>query len=213
MVKIVVVAATAFELAAVQQRLNNLSTSISYSVHGVGMLHTAFHIQQIIISDKPDVIIQVGIAGSYSSSLQIGDVTVIASEQIDDIGIETTTDIVPLTKTAFMDLNESPYTNGLLPNPHLSLFQIHVPAVQSLTVNVASGQPSTIQRRMANYHAAIENMEGAAFHYVALQYKIPFIQFRAISNMVEPRNTENWNIPLALSALGNNLYEFMKLNY
>ena len=44
-------------------------------------------------------------------------------------------------------------------------------------------------------------MEGAAFFYVCLQEKIPFLQIRSISNYVEKRNKSNWNIPLAIDNL------------
>ena len=41
-------------------------------------------------------------------------------------------------------------------------------------------------------------MEGAALHYVGLMTQTPFLQIRTISNWVEKRHKENWNIPLAL---------------
>ena len=36
---------------------------------------------------------------------------------------------------------------------------------------------------------------------VCEQFAIPCIQIRAISNKVEKRNTENWNLDLAISNL------------
>jgi futalosine hydrolase len=49
----------------------------------------------------------------------------------------------------------------------------------------------------------IETMESAAFFYVCLQEKIPFLALRAISNKVEPRDKSKWNIPLAMQNLSN----------
>ena len=41
----------------------------------------------------------------------------------------------------------------------------------------------------------------AAFFQVCLQHAIPFAEIRAISNWVEPRNREAWDIPAALKQL------------
>ena len=44
-------------------------------------------------------------------------------------------------------------------------------------------------------------MEGAAFHFVCLQQKIPFIQIRSISNSVGERDKSKWVIKEAVSNL------------
>jgi nucleoside phosphorylase len=44
-------------------------------------------------------------------------------------------------------------------------------------------------------------MEGGAFFYCCLKSKVPFIEIRAISNIVATRNREAWNIPLAVGNL------------
>ena len=41
-------------------------------------------------------------------------------------------------------------------------------------------------------------MEGAAAAHLCLRYDLPFLELRAISNRVEDRNRDAWNIPLAL---------------
>jgi len=50
-------------------------------------------------------------------------------------------------------------------------------------------------------------MEGATFFYICIREKIPFLALRAVSNKVEPRNRDNWNITLALNNLSEKLYE------
>jgi futalosine hydrolase len=51
-------------------------------------------------------------------------------------------------------------------------------------------------------------MEGAAVAYVCERFDVPWVQIRAISNMVEPRNRSAWDIPLAIKNL-----HFEVLNY
>ena len=42
-----------------------------------------------------------------------------------------------------------------------------------------------------------KNMEGAAAAHICRLYGVPFIEVRAISNQVEDRRREAWDIPLA----------------
>ena len=44
-------------------------------------------------------------------------------------------------------------------------------------------------------------MEGATVFKVCEEMKIPCIQIRSISNKIEKRNQENWNLDLAISNL------------
>jgi len=39
--------------------------------------------------------------------------------------------------------------------------------------------------------------------------EINFLQIRSISNYVEPRNKDNWDLPLAISNLNNTLIELI----
>ena len=53
-------------------------------------------------------------------------------------------------------------------------------------------------------------MEGAAFFYACLLAKIPFLEIRSISNYVEARNRETWNLPLAINNLNQILIEILE---
>ena len=53
----------------------------------------------------------------------------------------------------------------------------------------------------ADTHPFKESMEGAAFFYVSILEKIPFIELRSVSNEVGERNRAKWDIPLALDSL------------
>jgi futalosine hydrolase len=45
-------------------------------------------------------------------------------------------------------------------------------------------------------------MEGAAFMHACLISNVPFAQVRAVSNIVEKRNREAWNLGEAIGNLG-----------
>ncbi len=57
----------------------------------------------------------------------------------------------------------------------------------------------------------METMESAGVFYVCLMEKVNFLAIRAISNFVEPRNKEAWNIPLAIANLNRVLFEIIAL--
>jgi futalosine hydrolase len=52
-------------------------------------------------------------------------------------------------------------------------------------------------------------MEGVTFFYICSGGKLPFLALRSISNRVEPRNKDKWDIPLALNNLSEKLREFL----
>jgi len=44
----------------------------------------------------------------------------------------------------------------------------------------------------------VESMEGAAFMYCCLMQSVPCLQIRGISNLIELRDREKWDIELAI---------------
>jgi futalosine hydrolase len=53
-------------------------------------------------------------------------------------------------------------------------------------------------------------MEGAAFFYACEEANVDGLQVRAISNYVEKRNKENWNLALAVKNLNDWLIQDIK---
>jgi futalosine hydrolase len=53
-------------------------------------------------------------------------------------------------------------------------------------------------------------MEGAAVFYACLLSGTPFMELRSISNAVEPRNRDAWDLPLAIESLNRVLMEMLQ---
>jgi futalosine hydrolase len=51
---------------------------------------------------------------------------------------------------------------------------------------------------MRRFGAICENMEGAAVAHVALMHGVNCLEVRGISNMVENRNLDTWDITMAV---------------
>lgn len=179
-------------------------------ITGVGIPLTALSLGSYYSKNKPDFVINAGIAGALNLNLKIGEVVNVVSECFGDLGVEeadgTFTNVHEL---GLINPNEFPFENGILHNPKAVEYQF-LPTANGLTVNKVHGSDSSINALKSKYSADVESMEGAAFFLACLMAKIDFIEIRAISNFVEPRNKENWNIPLSIENLNTVLIEMVK---
>ena len=181
------------------------SVSVSFIVTGIGMIRTARAMGSVLAQYQPDLCINAGIAGAFPDKFAIGDVVHVVQETVADFGAEDqngqllTPDQLQLPGDLDLALmiNHSAANFGFLPK------------AKGLTVNRVSGHNSTITSRLATYDADIETMEGAAFFYCCLASNVEFLQIRAISNIIEPRNKDNWDIEGALSNLNVQLMEIL----
>ena len=74
-----------------------------------------------------------------------------------------------------------------------------------------TGSCGPVTLKLVNkFNPDIETMEGASFMYVCLNEGVNFIQLRAISNYIEKRNKQNWNINLAIENINNLLIKWLK---
>lgn len=216
--KILIVAATPFEIAPFLRYLDESAfrreTPQHYSkgehqVHiqttGVGIALTTYSLTKTFSRQSFDLAINAGIAGSFTHGLAPGDVVQVVAEQFGDLGVEEAdgsfTDLFAL---GLQDPGEWPFQNGMLRQPQEEYLP-GLPAVRGLTVHKVHGYPPSIEASKAYFQAEIETMEGAAFFMVCLLERIPFIALRSISNYVEARNREAWEIPLAIDHLNETL--------
>jgi futalosine hydrolase len=215
--KILLVSATEKEINLVSQKVEGMhkignghnsgnfgKATVDFLITGVGLPSTIYRLTSLLSKEKFDLVINLGIAGSYRDDLKIGDVAYIENEQFGDIGIDDNGELRTLFDMGYTDQNIAPFKNGKLINP-VSNSGFHsislLSKVNGLTVNLVSGNLLDIERRTSKFFADIESMEGAGVFYVCLLQNVPFIEIRAISNKVEPRNAKNWNIPLAIMNL------------
>lgn len=177
---------------------------------GVGMTATAYALTKALAKNSYDLAIQAGIGGSFDTGLQQGDVIMVSSEQYGDMGSEDHDNFIDVFELGLADKDQFPFTNGKLVMPANEwTAQITLPQVSGLTINRVAGNTRTIEERMNKYNCQVESMEGAAFHYVCLQEQVPFLQLRAISNYVEPRDRSKWKMKEAVMNLNDWLINFL----
>lgn len=218
---ILIVSATSFEIAPLKDYLDQQfiqyrpsqyqkgQLNVSLLFTGVGQALTAYALGRLLGQRRFDLVINAGIAGAFRKDLEIGQVVQVTSERFADLGVQEAdgafTDVHQLGLIA---PDQSPFKEGVLKNKDSSGFEF-LPKVSAVTVNQVHGHPPAIERIRKKYGADIETMEGAAFFYVCLSEQLPFLELRSISNFVEARNREAWNIELAIKNLNEVLSKIL----
>ncbi len=184
-----------------------LGNELCFFITGIGSYSTIYYLTKLLSNLKFDLIINIGIAGSYDKKIRIGDVVLVKSEQIGDLGIDHNGVFKTIFEEKFISPNKTPFKKAELLNPHTNLINkiSNIKKVKALTVNTTTGDKNKIRVLKNKFNAQIETMEGAAFFYVCLQEKIKFLEIRAISNYVKPRNKEEWDVYLSISKLNERL--------
>jgi futalosine hydrolase len=179
-------------------------------IAGVGSIQTAWEMQKwISANNKPDLAINCGIAGSYKDEIKVGDVVMPVTDCFADAGVEDGNGFLTLSEAGLTDANRFPFTDGHIfaSNEYVEDLKRIVKPVNAITVNTVTGSDATREKLIRKFNPDIETMEGATFFYICSREKIPFLALRAISNLVEIRNRNKWDIPLALNNLSETLNE------
>lgn len=211
--KILITAATETEIQRLKKSLKKSSLKkINFLVTGIGMTATAYHLAKKISAGDYDLAINIGLAGSFKREIAIGDVVNVISDRFADVGAEDGNNFLTLAEIGLNKKNQFPFRNEKLVNPEVKKYPSlkKLSRVNAITVNTVHGNKKSIKNAVQKYNPDIESMEGAAFFYVCMMEKIPCIQLRAISNYVERRNKNKWNIPLALNNLTNVTLDFIE---
>lgn len=178
---------------------------------GVGSVPTAMHLANAFARSKPDIAIQAGFAGSFIEDLPVGTVVHVIEEQFADLGAEGRDGgFIDIFQLELTERSAFPFTDGKLINTEAGKFTFLQP-VKGISVNKVHGYVPSITSIRKRYGPDIESMEGAAFFYTCLYFNVPFIEIRAISNRVEPRDRESWNIDLAREKLSVAILEMLRL--
>ena len=204
--QILLVSATELEIAPFLQH----ETKTEYLVTGVGVPATVYQLSKLLSLKKYDLVVQAGIAGSFTTELPLGETIVVARDAFADAGALEKGQLKTLFDLGLADANSLPYTAGWLVNSSGYVQKSVLQKVNAVTVNTVSDELGTTELYRSTFNAQIESMEGAAFHYVCLQEGVPFIQFRSISNFVGDRDKSRWNMKLAIENLNLHLLHFIQ---
>jgi len=195
---LLVCAATERELEA----FGDMTDSYNFLVTGVGIPLALALTLRALGRERPQRILNIGIAGAYpSSGLGIGDIVIGQSEIYGDVGFE-----LP-ELPGFRHVGEAEWGAFYRQPQPLSQFAefAGAPILPGCTVNSCAGTEATGRLREKLFGAAFETMEGAAVAQAGQIQGIPVCEIRAISNIAATRDMRPENIKLALDCLRNYL--------
>jgi futalosine hydrolase len=196
--RILIVAATEFEVDSLKSEVESQESriknqDIEFLITGVGMISTAFALGKHLAKNPYDLAINLGIAGSFDKSITLGDVLEITEDTFTELGAEDDEDFITIDQLGF---GESGFASTYQLPAHFNLKK-----ATAITINTVHGNQASIQKLSTRVNAQLESMEGAAFFYACRQMGLPCLQIRAVSNYVEKRNRDAWQIGLAIKNL------------
>lgn len=216
--KILIVAATKFEINPLldELRLNTYAENSGFFkcrfkqlevdclITGVGMVATSYFTAKVL-DESYDLAINMGICGTFNTNLEIGSVVNIYEDCLAEMGAEDGDQFLSMEQLQLETITKISNSYQGTINTVVDL----LPKVNAITVNKVHGNEKSIQETFSRFHPIVESMEGAAFMFACEQEKIPYVQIRAVSNVVEKRNRDKWNIPLAIANLNKKIIEFL----
>ena len=180
---------------------------------GMGGVNAAHALTCVLQVWRPALVLQLGVGGAYpESGLRVGDVGLASEENYGDLGVRTSEGWQPaeLIGIPVLERGESRYFNRLplerewvkaagevLVGVDWEGEEVGVKSGPFVTVQECSGTDALGMERARRFAAICENMEGAAVAHLCLAYGLPFLEVRGISNLVEDRRREAWDLPLA----------------
>ena len=182
--KVLIVAAT--ELEVVSENIRNFPVLIT----GVGMVNTAINLTKELIKSDYDLVINMGIAGSFSDDVKIGDVVEVVEDTFSEIGFEDGDKF-------------SEFTDFSIKTSYSVKSKTNLRKAKGVTINTVHGKEDSITEIVNRINSDIETMEGDSVFKVCEELDVSYMQIRAISNNVEIRNKDNWDINLAIRNLNS----------
>ena len=208
---ILLVAATENEIRTTSDWLSSVKGSVNgheveVLITGVGGTATSYALTRQLLWRSPEMVIQAGIGGSFSTEHPPQTVAFIKEEVIADLGVFENDGFTDIFDLGLAGADEHPFSGRMLVNSQLEPWvKYGLPFVRGATINCISSTDEQVSAIKNKYHPAIESMEGAALHYACLMEHIPFIQLRAVSNFVGERDKSKWKMIEAITVLNEKL--------
>ncbi|CAH0120158.1 Futalosine hydrolase [Paenibacillus sp. CECT 9249] len=149
------------------------------------------------------LVVNAGIAGGYAGQAKIGDIVLASLIIAADLGAESPERFLSVDELGFGSAR-LPVDDGLAGRIVASLQQAGLPVRSGpiLTVSTTTGTAATAAELAARVPGATaEAMEGYGVAAAALEFGLPILELRAVSNAVGPRDRSAWRIKEALNAL------------
>jgi len=191
--------------------------SVIFTHCGVGKVNAAHSATLIAENYYVDLLVLFGTGGAYSG--EVGDIAVAESENYGEEGVLTEDGWKPMEYIGLPLLKNGMEYYNTFPMD-MELVQLAKKASKDAGFNVRSGNFITVSQCSGTlgsgellrerFNGICENMEGAAVAHICALYKIPVVEIRGISNIIEKRDLRKWNIRKAASNCNKAVMELIK---
>ncbi len=177
-------------------------TMVDFLVPGPGIPTMIYYLSKLLVSSRYDLAVLAGICGSYQKCYRPGDVLRVGRDRFGDLGAGSPQGFLTAEEIKLYPPDQVWTAQWMEDHPGPGdRYASRLHSVAAVTVNTVSGTEEAIKQMNKRYSPDIESMEGAAFFYVCRLENLNFVQIRAVSNLVEPRNRANWEIEKAINNL------------
>lgn len=186
------------------------SGNIEILVTGIGLTATTYHLAKKIYIKRPELVIQAGVAGCFDKKAPLGTVVVVKKETIADQSVIELKTLKTLFDLQLLPKDQFPFSNGWLENKSEVLEKTKLKKVNGISVNEITTSAEKVKFYTTAFKPVVESMEGSALHYTCIMEKIPFIQFRSISNYIGERDKKKWDMKKSIINLNQELIKFVE---
>jgi futalosine hydrolase len=187
---------------------------------GAGKVNAAHSATLLLENHDIERLILFGIGGAYEQSgLDIGDIAIAETENYGDEGIITSNGWKPMDFIGIPLLKkEKEYYNSYKMDSKLCLQAViaskicgfNVRSGNFITVSMCSGTQLAGECLRTRFNGLCENMEGAAVAHICTMYDIPMVEIRGISNIIDERDINRWNIEKAAANCNKTVLELIR---
>lgn len=192
-----------FNLKAVSNNMFS-NDKIDLLLGGVGVHTSIFETTKYLSNNKPDLIINAGIAGAYKGKAKIEEVFAVKSDYFGDAGYYDNDSFINIFNSNFNNLYSDIFIGGKLyfSEEYYESFE-NISDVEAVTVNTA-------ERFSPEENSVLESMEGAAIVMCAKLFSIKCLQIRAVSNIVNVTPKSDWKVKEAIKNYSQIITDFIK---
>ncbi|MGJ9382833.1 futalosine hydrolase [Salipaludibacillus sp. CF4.18] len=202
--KILIMTSVEAEQNAIREGLGLNNERFTLALAGVGPMSAAANTATMLANSDFSLVINMGIAGGFPESANIGDVVIALKMVAADLGAESENGFKPIEELGF---GKSVYTvtPDLVDKVNAaiqidSLISVHTKTI--LTLSTVTGTTKSLEELQQRFpEAGAEAMEGFGVATAAELKGVPCMEIRSISNLIGPRDREAWRIKDALESL------------
>jgi futalosine hydrolase len=201
--KILVVTSVEAEKHAVEAGIRG-DSRFCVALCGVGPFEAAVQTTKLLATGDYELVINAGIAGGFVGRASVGSLVFGSTSIATQLGAEDQDgSFIRFDQLGFGGIQQISHVDeALLSNWQQKLE--HSVIAPILTVTTVTGSHQSTRLLEQTYPmAAAEAMEGFSVASAAVAFGVPFVEVRAISNPIGPRDRAAWNIPTALACLQN----------